>query len=92
MNSNAATGEAETAATLLLAPRWPSRLLLVVRLLIFTQVWAVLIGVGNLVLHNAGHPVPVTLWTAQAIVASTARGRGWLKRIACSFTARLGCR
>jgi hypothetical protein len=64
----------------------------VARLLIFTQVWAVLISVGNLVLHDDRHPVPVTLWTALAIIVATARGSGWLKRSACSFTARLGYR
>jgi hypothetical protein len=84
--SGAATGEAGTAATLLLAllgvfatmllhpgeHPLASRLLLMARLLIFTQVGAVLIGVGNLVLHNARHPVPVTLWTFLAIIAGTA--------------------
>jgi LDH2 family malate/lactate/ureidoglycolate dehydrogenase len=29
----------------------------------------VLLGVGNLVLHRAQHPMPVTLWTWLAIVA-----------------------
>lgn len=81
-----ANGEPGTAATLLLAllgvfatmllhpgeHPLASRLLLVARLLIFTQVGAVLFGVGDLVLHNARHPVPVTLWTWLAVIAAAA--------------------
>src|SRR5580658_2516404 len=81
--SNSATGEAGTAATLLLAllgvvatmlvrageHPLAARLLLVARLLILVQVAVVLIGIGNLVLHSARHPVPVTLWTCLAIAA-----------------------
>jgi hypothetical protein len=80
-----AAGEAGTAATLLLAllgvfatmlvrpgeHPLASRLLLVARLLILIQAGVVLVGVGNLVLHNPGHPVPVRLWTWLTAVAVT---------------------
>ena len=84
--SKSTTGEAGTAATLLLAllgavatmlvrpgeHPLAARLLLVARLLILVQVAIVLTGVGNLVLHSARHPVPVSLWTFLAVVAGTA--------------------
>jgi hypothetical protein len=82
----AANGEPGTAATLLLAllgvfatmllhpgeHPLASRLLLMARLLIFTQVGAVLFGVGDLVLHNTRHPVPAALWTWLAVIAAVA--------------------
>lgn len=84
--SRSETGEAGTAATLLLAllgvfatmlvrpgeHPLASRLLLVARLLILTEVTVVLIGVGNLVLHQAAHGMPVILWTWLAAVAGAA--------------------
>ena len=77
-------GEAGTAATLLLAligvfatmlvgPRahpLASRLLWLARLLIGVDVLVILVGVGDLVLHQAGHPMPVMLWTVLAVVAA----------------------
>jgi hypothetical protein len=77
------SGEAGTAATLLLAllgvfatmlvgPRahpLASRLLWLARLLIGVDAIVILIGVGDLVLHQAGHPTPVRLWTVLAAVA-----------------------
>lgn len=97
--SATATGEAGTAATLLLAllgvfatmlvrpgeHPLASRLLLLARLLILIQVAVVLVGVGNLVLHNPRHPVPVGLWTWLAIVAWAATGLftlSWLLPVA----------
>jgi hypothetical protein len=97
--SATATGEAGTAATLLLAllgvfatmlvrpgeHPLASRLLLLARLLILIQVAVVLIGVGNLVLHNPRHPVPVVLWTWLAIVAWASTGLftlSWLLPVA----------
>ncbi len=79
-----ASGEAGTAATLLLAllgvfatmlvgpmaHPLASRLLLLARLLIGVDVIVILIGVGDLVLHQAGHPTPVRLWTILAVVAA----------------------
>lgn len=76
------SGEAGTAATLLLAllgvfatmlvgPRahpLASRLLWLARLLIGVDAIVILIGVGDLVLHQAGHPMPVRLWTVLAVV------------------------
>ena len=78
-----ATGEAGTAATLLLAllgvfatmlvrpgeHPLASRLLLLARFLILIDAAAVLVGVGYLVLHHVQHPVPVTVWTWLAIVS-----------------------
>jgi hypothetical protein len=83
--SRTTTGEAGTAATLLLAllgviatmlvrpgeHPLASRLLLMARLLIVVQVGVVLAGVGNLVLHRLKHQVPMTLWTWLAVVAAT---------------------
>jgi hypothetical protein len=76
-------GQAGTAAILLLAllgvfatvlvrpgeHPLASRLLMLARFLIVIDAAVVLVGVGNLVLHSAQHPVPVTLWTWLAIVA-----------------------
>ncbi len=84
--AKSATGEAGTAATLLLAllgvfatmlvtpGQHPlaSRLLLAARLLILLQAGVVLIGVGDLVLHQPSHRMPTELWTALAIVAGAA--------------------
>jgi hypothetical protein len=81
--SKTAAGEAGTAATLLLAllgvfasmlvrpgeHPLASRLLLLARLLILIQAAVVLVGVGNLVLHNPTHAVPVVLWTWLMVVA-----------------------
>jgi hypothetical protein len=81
--SKTATAEAGTAATLLFAllgvfatmlvrpgeHPLASRLLLMARMLILIQAAVVLVGVGNLVLHNAAHPLPVVLWTWLMIVA-----------------------
>jgi hypothetical protein len=78
------TGEAGTAAVLLLAllgvfatmlvrpgeHPLASRLLMLARFLIVIDAAAVLVGVGNLVLHRVQHPVPVTLWTCLAIVTA----------------------
>jgi hypothetical protein len=92
-------GEAGTAATLLLAllgvfatmlvrpgeHPLASRLLLLARLLILVQAAVVLIGVGNLVLHNPQHAVPVSLWTWLTIVAWAATGLftlSWLLPVA----------
>ncbi|HWF82886.1 MAG TPA: hypothetical protein VN695_20095 [Streptosporangiaceae bacterium] len=97
--SQTTTGEAGTAATLLLAllgvfatmlirpgeHPLASRLLLLARLLILIQVAVVLVGVGNLVLHNPRHAVPTTLWTWLTIVAGAAAGLftlSWLLPIA----------
>lgn len=97
--SKTAAGEAGTAATLLLAllgvfatmlvrpgeHPLASRLLLLARLLILMQAAVVLIGVGNLVLHNPRHPVPVNLWTWLMIVAWAATGLftlSWLLPVA----------
>jgi hypothetical protein len=33
-------------------------------------VLVILIGVGDLVLHQSGHPMPVRLWTVLAVVAA----------------------
>jgi tryptophan-rich sensory protein len=84
--SKTAAEEAGTAATLLLAllavfatllvrpgeHPLASRLLLVARLLILVQAAGVLLGVGNLVLHNSRHPVPFALWTGLAVAAGLA--------------------
>lgn len=84
--SKSETGEAGTAATLLLAllgvfatmlvrpgeHPLAARLLVVARTLILTEVVVVLIGVGNLVLHQTAHGLPVTLWTWLAVVAGAA--------------------
>ena len=81
--ATATAQEAGTAATLLLAllgvfatmlirpgeHPLAARLLLLARSLILIDAAVVLIGVGNLVLHRAGHAVPVTLWTGLAIAA-----------------------
>jgi hypothetical protein len=97
--SKGAAGEAGTAATLLLAllgvfatmlvrpgeHPLASRLLLLARLLILVQAAVVLIGVGNLVLHNPQHAVPVSLWTWLMIVACVATGLftlSWLLPVA----------
>jgi hypothetical protein len=78
-----ATGEAGTAATLLLAllgvfatmlvrpSEHPlaSRLLLLARLLILADAGAVLVGVGNLILHLPQRPVPAGLWTTLTSIA-----------------------
>ena len=59
-------------ATLLVRPGehpLASRLLRVARLLILLDAAVVLVGVGNLVLHRAQHPIPVTIWTWLAIVS-----------------------
>lgn len=97
--SKTAAGEAGTAATILLAllgvfatmlirpgeHPLASRLLLLARLLILAQTAVVLIGVGNLVLHNPRHPVPVGLWTWLMIVAWAAAGLftlSWLLPVA----------
>lgn len=97
--SKTATGEAGTAATLLLAllgvfatmlvrpgeHPLAARLLLLARLLILVHVAVVLIGVGNLVLHNPRHAVPVHLWTWLTIVAWAATGLfslSWLLPVA----------
>ena len=69
------SGEAGTAATLLLAllgvfatmlvgpmaHPLASRLLLLARLLIGVDVIVILVGVGDLVLHQAGHPTPASV-------------------------------
>jgi hypothetical protein len=74
-----AQAQADTAATLLLAllavvatmligpggHPLASRLLLVTRLLILTDSAAILVGVGDLVLHTSPHP-PTALWSALA--------------------------
>jgi hypothetical protein len=89
------SGEAGTAATLLLAllgvfatmlvgPRahpLASRLLLLARLLIGIDVVVILIGVGDLVLHQTGHPVPVRLWTVLAVVAAVVTGLMTVSRL-----------
>ena len=86
--SKTTAGEAGTAATLLLAllgvfatmlvrpgeHPLASRLLLLARLLILIQAAVVLIGVGNLVLHDPRHAVPVHLWTWLMVVAWAATG------------------
>jgi hypothetical protein len=78
------SGQAATAATLLLAllgvfatllvrpsaHPLASRLLLLARVLILTDVMVVLTAVGNLVLHLSKHPMPVGLWTWLALVAA----------------------
>jgi hypothetical protein len=77
-----AQAQADTAATLLLAllavvatmligpggHPLASRLLLVTRLLILADSGAVLVGVGDLVLHTSPHP-PTALWSALAWVS-----------------------
>lgn len=79
-------GEAGTAATLLLAllgvfatmlvrpgeHPLASRLLIVGRLLLLVQSAVILIGVGNLVLHQPEHRMPAELWTWLALVAGAA--------------------
>ncbi len=84
--SKPAAGQAGTAATLLLAllavfatllvrpgeHPLASRLLLVARLLILVQAGVVLLGVGNLVLHNTRHRAPFALWTGLAVLACLA--------------------
>jgi len=97
--STTMAGEAGTAATLLLAllgvfatmlvrpgeHPLASRLLLLARLLILVQAAVVLIGVGNLVLHNPQHAVPVSLWNWLMIVAWAATGLftlSWLLPVA----------
>jgi hypothetical protein len=89
------SGEAGTAATLLLAllgvfattlvgPRahpLASRLLLLARLLIGVDVIVILIAVGDLVLHQAGHPMPVKLWTVLSIVAAVVTGLMTISRL-----------
>ena len=89
------SGEAGTAATLLLAllgvfatmlvgptaHPLASRLLLLARLLIGVDVLVVLVGVGDLVLHQAGHPTPVRLWTVLAVVAAVVTGLMTVSRL-----------
>lgn len=84
--SAAAGGEAGTAATLLLAllgvfatllispgaHPLAARLLRLARLLILADAAAVLVGVGDLVLHQAGGPLPVTVWTVLTVVTAVA--------------------
>ncbi len=84
--SQGQSGEAGTAATLLLAllgvfatmllrpgeHPLASRLLIVARLLILIQAAVVLVAVGNLVLHQAAHRMPIDLWTWLAAVAGGA--------------------
>lgn len=81
-SSGAATGEASAAAALLLAllgvfatmlidpgeHPLASRLLFVSRVLIIIDAAAVLVGVGNLLLHSDKHP-PVGWWTALAVLS-----------------------
>jgi hypothetical protein len=78
-----AQAQADTAATLLLAllavvatmligpggHPLASRLLMVTRLLILADSAAVLVGVGDLLLHTSPHP-PTALWTALAWVSA----------------------
>jgi hypothetical protein len=82
----AAEAQAGTAATLLLAllgvfatmlirpgeHPLASRLLLLARLLILSDALAVLVGVGDLVLHQVKHQPPTTLWASLAGVAAAA--------------------
>ena len=81
-SSGAATGQASAAAALLLAllgvfatmlidpgeHPLASRLLFVSRLLIIIDAAAVLVGVGNLLLHSDKHP-PVVWWTVLAVLS-----------------------
>ncbi|HET7014963.1 MAG TPA: hypothetical protein VFI65_13695 [Streptosporangiaceae bacterium] len=90
-----ASGEAGTAATLLLAllgvfatmlvgpmaHPLASRLLLLARLLIGVDVIVILVGVGDLVLHQAGHPTPVRLWTVLAVLATVVMGLMTISRV-----------
>jgi len=83
ISGRAGQGEADTAATLLLAllavvasllvgpgaHPLASRLLLVTRLLILADSAAMLVGVGDLLLHTSPHP-PVPLWSALAWVSA----------------------
>jgi hypothetical protein len=89
------SGEAGTAATLLLAllgvfatmlvgpmaHPLASRLLLLARLLIGVDVIVILVGVGDLVLHQAGHPAPVTLWTVLAVASAVVMGLMTISRV-----------
>jgi hypothetical protein len=82
----AAEAEAGTAATLLLAllgvfatmlvrpgeHPLASRLLFLARLLILSDALAVLVGVGDLVLHQGKHQPSMTLWASLAGVAAAA--------------------
>ena len=54
--------------------RWPRGCFLLTRLLIGADVIVILIGVGDLVLHQPGHPTPVTLWTVLAVLAAVVMG------------------
>lgn len=81
-SSGAATGQASTAAALLLAllgvfatmlidpgeHPLASRLLFVSRVLIIIDAAAVLVGVGNLLLHSDKHP-PLGWWTVLAVLS-----------------------
>jgi hypothetical protein len=91
----AATVEAGTAATLLLAlvgviATWlvrpaehplASRLLEAVRILILADVAVVLIGTGDLVLHHTARALPVALWAALFWVSAVVAGFVTLARI-----------
>ena len=82
VSASAVPGEASTAAALLLAllgvfatmlidpgeHPLASRLLFVSRLLIIIDTVAVLVGVGNLLLHS-NKRLPVTLWTVLAVIS-----------------------
>jgi len=83
-SAGALPGDAGTAATLLLAllgviAIWlvrpgehplATRLLWLVRLLIFVDVADVLVGTGDLVLHRTTHHLPTVLWSSLAWIAS----------------------
>jgi hypothetical protein len=89
------SGEAGTAATLLLAllgvfatmlvgpmaHPLASRLLLLARLLIGVDVIVILVGVGDLVLHQAGQRAPVTLWTVLAVATAVVMGLMTISRV-----------
>jgi hypothetical protein len=91
----AASGEAGTAATLLLAlvgviATWlvrpgehplASRLLEAVRILMLADVAAVLVGTGDLVLHRATRPLPVDLWLVLFWVTCVVAGFVTLARV-----------
>ena len=92
---NAASGEAGTAATLLLAlvgviATWlvrpgehplASRLLEAVRILMLADVAAVLVGTGDLVLHRMTKPLPEDLWLILFWVACVMAGFVTLARV-----------